>query len=113
MHDGGRAVEQQGRREGAQRIEPFAGQRDSSDEPHQGSAAENAHRSADDHLDSEIDDRVPNPGCGHPASRDQAGHQSDADRIVRPGLALQDDTARSADLTSAQNREHHRRVGRG
>ena len=47
-----------------------------------------------------------------PAGAEHADHQRDAHRVVRAGLALEQRAGAAGDLAPAEDREHHRRIGR-
>ena len=110
--DRGQAVDRQRASQDAQRVQALARQRDPPHEHQQRPAARHAGDDADRHLQGELLRDVAGgaqAGAGRGQQRDEQG---DPDRVVGPGLALQQHPAAAADLAAAEDGEHHGRVGR-
>ena len=65
------------------------------------------------HLDRELGDDDREVGVVVRRELDHPDHQRDADRVVHARLAFEDRPGAAADLARAEDRERHRRVGRG
>ena len=90
MREGRRAVQNQHAREGPQRVQALARQRDAAHEPQQCPSAQEAEGRAHTHLEQELARDLHGSTAAEGTGGQQAHQQGDADRVVRPGLALQD-----------------------
>ena len=112
MRDGRRAVQNQHAREDPQRVQAFARQRDTPHEPQQGSPADEAKSRAHAHLEYELTRDLRERTAAERSGGQQAHQQGDADRVVRPGLALQNRRGAAGYLALSQDGEHDGGVGR-
>ena len=109
---GRQAVDHEDARESAQRIEALGRQGYAAREPQHQAASDDAGCAPDDHLEGERTERVPGRRRRDVAGRQETGHHGDTNRVVGAGLALQDDTASTGDLSLAEHREDDGRIGR-
>ena len=107
------AVEHERAGQRAQRMQGLSRQRHPADEDQQQPAADDADQCPHAHLQHELAADAGEGPEPEPTGSEQARHQRDADRVVRPGLALQDRAAAAAHLALTEHREHDRRIGRG
>ena len=112
MGEDGDAEQQQHARQGAERIQPCAGQAHPPGEPQQRPAARHTDREPGGHLPHELAADMNERARADSACGDQARHQRDPHRVVRARLPLQDNPGPAGDLPLAQDGEHHRRIGR-
>ena len=94
-----------------QRVEGGAGQ-GSAHRAEQHPGANHTDQDTDHHLQGEGDRDVADRAGARPGGSQQRDQQRDADRVVRPGLPLQQDPTAPGHLASTEHREHHRRIGR-
>ena len=109
----GRAVDHTGGGDDPQRVERGRGQRHAPHQRQQQRRAGHTDRDAAGHLDDELLDDRPEGAVVARRELDHPDHQRDPDRVVRPGLALQDRPRPAVDLAAAENRERDRWIGRG
>ena len=113
VRDRGKAVDDEGEDECADRVEPLAGQRDAPHQLHQHERADQPDRQADDHRDREVGEAAPERGVLLRRVVEDRDHQRDPDRVVRARLALEDRPRAAADLAVAEDGEHDGRIGGG
>jgi hypothetical protein len=108
-----RARRDPGSGEDANRVERWPSEPHVPHHREQQEGAEDADGEADGHLLGELGDDDREVALVLGRELDHPDHQGDPHhRVVHSGLALQDGARTSADLTRAEDRERHRRVGR-
>ena len=107
------AVDEAGEGQRPDRVERLARQGDPAHRQDERGRSDDADREPDRHLERELANDDPERRVRVGREVEHADHQRDPDRVVRPGFALEHGPAPPGDLTLAEHREHHRRVGRG